>query len=101
MLFWYRADVIRVIDGDTIELEVDQGFGTFRRDTFQLAGYDAPEPTGKTVDAGKKAKERLEKFLPKGASVWVRSFKPEKYGRWLCDVYLDGSAKVNVVDKLK
>lgn len=36
----YGAKLLRVVDGDTLELSVDLGFGFHRRDRFRLAGAD-------------------------------------------------------------
>ena len=75
----YPATVVRVIDGDTVELDVDVGFRSRYRDKFRLAGINAPE--GKT-----EAGARLSDLLHPGSEVVVTSFKPEKYGRWLADI---------------
>ena len=82
MDFRYNAVNIRVIDGDTIEAEVDLGFRVFKKDIFRLKGIQAPEKDKESTD-----------FLTKAvscASVVLESHKPEKYGRWLAVVYADG-----------
>lgn len=42
-MFHYRAKVLRVIDGDTIEVLADLGFGVHSKITLRLYGVDAPE----------------------------------------------------------
>lgn len=80
----YPATVVRVIDGDTLVLEVDTGFRSRYVDTFRLAHCNAPE--GKQTESANKLRE----WLPPGAKVTVSTSKPEKFGRWLCDVAFEG-----------
>jgi micrococcal nuclease len=75
----YPAKVFRVIDGDTVELDVDTGFRTTYRDRFRLNGINAPE--GKS-----DASARLSILLYTGREVVVTTYKPEKFGRWLADI---------------
>jgi len=76
----YPATVIRVIDGDTLEMVVDTGFRSTYLDKFRLIGLNAPE--GKNTEAA----ARLSLLLYTGRQVVVSTTKPEKYGRWLCDI---------------
>ena len=84
-----RVKVLRVLDGDTVELEVDLGFGVYHRDTFRIKGIDAPEIRGKTREAGLAAKTALEEFLGDGAGISIETFKSpkDKYGRYLADPF--------------
>ena len=44
MLYQYKADLVKVIDGDTIEVDFDLGFGVWlRNQRIRLAGIDTPE----------------------------------------------------------
>lgn len=44
MLYNYAATLVRIIDGDTVSLDVDAGFGIWLRgERFRLAGINAPE----------------------------------------------------------
>jgi len=92
MTYEYHATVLRVVDGDTLDLDVDLGFHIHVQQRVRLAGINAPEHT---TDAGRAALEKLSALLmtteigvlfPK---VTINSQKPprfEKYGRWLADV---------------
>lgn len=85
MPYKYRhVRVIRVIDGDSLEIEIDLGNKIKWRDTFRLNGIDAPElaETG-----GKEAKAHLSDLLDVGVGR-VETFKPDKFGRWLVDIYI-------------
>jgi micrococcal nuclease len=95
-MYEYRAVVLRVVDGDTVHLDVDLGFDVKRRDSFRFYGINAPEIS---TAAGKTAKAWLEKRLPVGAVVSVRTQKDkrEKYGRYLGTIFLDD---VNINEQL-
>lgn len=86
-MYQYTATVIRVVDGDTVHLDVDLGFDIKRKDSFRLYGINAPE---RSTEAGKVSKAWLEKMLPVGTSVRVNTFKDkrEKYGRFLATLWL-------------
>lgn len=95
-LYQYRAQTVRVIDGDTIVADVDLGFHTWRRDErLRLAGIDAPEPSGETRDAGVRATQALRERI-EGRELVICTLKDEreKYGRYLVLIY-DGDQQVN------
>lgn len=87
-----QARVVRIIDGDSFEIDIDMGFYTTRREAVRMARYDAKE---RFTIGGKLATAHLSKLLPIGAEIAVRSYKPnEKYGRFLADVWL-GDVHIN------
>jgi endonuclease YncB( thermonuclease family) len=53
-LYRYRAEVKKVVDGDTIICLVDLGFKTFSQRIVRLAGINAPEINAK--DDGERAR---------------------------------------------
>lgn len=91
-MYQYSADVIKVIDGDTVDLSVDLGFSLRINERFRLLGINAPE--SRSSDAlekieGLKAKHRLEEVLS-GKKVMINTVmdKKEKYGRYLVEIFL-------------
>ncbi len=82
MDYRYNARNIRVIDGDTIEAEIDLGFRVFRKDIFRLAGINAPERD--------KPSTSFLSMSIEGKNIVIESKKAEKYGRWLATVFADG-----------
>ena len=83
--FYYNATLVRVIDGDTIDVDIDLGFSVWlKKQRIRLAGIDTPESrtrnTAETV-MGLAAKDRLKELCgEKGA---VQSLGRGKYGRIL------------------
>lgn len=92
-LYVRSAVVERVIDGDTVVLDVDLGFYLTTKQTVRIAYINAPEVTGEQKADGLNAKFWLEGVLPPGAKVTVQTVKPkDKYGRYLATIMLyDGS----------
>ena len=85
-MFTYNAFVTNVVDGDTIDVEIDLGFDIWHHVRLRLAGIDTPETS---TQAGKDARVYAKKHLEKRAVV-ITTYKPDKYGRYLADVIVDG-----------
>ena len=99
-MYTYRADVLRVVDGDTFIAKVDLGFGsTLEEVPFRVMGLDTCETTrrlrkGVKVSAeevviGKEAKARAKSLLD-GQRVTIRTHRDSQgvYGRYLADITL-------------
>lgn len=82
-MYQYRATVVRWIDGDTVDLDVDLGFHVITRQRFRLLGVDTPE---RGEPGYGEARQCAESVLPTGAVVTVETIKTDKYGRWLADL---------------
>ena len=88
-MFEYRARIVRVIDGDTVEADIDLGFQVSLRATLRLTGIDTPEVRGPDRAEGLAATEYLNLLLEKLAGperqVTVRTQRDRtgKYGRYL------------------
>lgn len=106
-VYWYKAVVsaLGVHDGDTLFLDVDQGFHEWHHDMkIRLARINAPElkikdATGAWVDnpPGIEAGDYLRLTLPVGTKVILHSLKDQsdKYGgRWDGEIFI-GSTNVN------
>jgi micrococcal nuclease len=85
----YPAVVVKLVDGDTLELMVDLGFRMTFRDRFRIRGIQAPETRGAERELGLRCQLALAALVPPGTPVVVTTHKAEKYGRWLADVSLD------------
>ena len=79
-MYEYQATVHRVIDGDTVILNVDLGFSTYRRVTVRLKDVMAPELS---EEFGLEAKAKLVSLLLTELTIKTFKDKTEKYGRYL------------------
>ena len=77
--------MVRVVDGDTIDVMVDMGFQTHCRQRLRLLGVDMPE-RGKAGFA--EASEETARLLQ--GEITVYTVKKDSFGRWLAEVYVDG-----------
>lgn len=82
--FYHNVNVVRVIDGDSIELSIDVGNHITWRANFRLYGIDTPERGHPLYH---EATEHLSKLLLLGVSK-VQTHKPDKFGRWLVTVWV-------------
>jgi micrococcal nuclease len=90
-MYDYKAKLIRVIDGDTIDAMIDLGFDTWIKRRVRLAGIDAYEVRTRNKEEKKKgllAKSRLQQVLAEGDEFRLRSYGVGKYGRCLADIYI-------------
>lgn len=104
-MYTYKAKLVRVIDGDTIDAEIDLGFNVLIRQRIRLYGIDTPEARTRDLvekEKGLAAKQRLTEILPKEFIVETVLNKRGKYGRILGILHVedtDGN-KTNVNDQL-
>jgi micrococcal nuclease len=91
----FRAELVRVIDGDTVVMNVDLGFGIKSVHPVRIAGVNCPEhgtPEGTTATEFTTAW-----FANNGTNgvelVTVKGKETEKYGRYLAFVYADYRTK--------
>jgi micrococcal nuclease len=103
MIYIYKAELIRVVDGDTVDLISDLGFDTLKRERFRLYGIDAPEMRTK---GGKEAKAWLEDALMPLEAIYIQTIqhktkaKQDKYGRFLAVLYREfGDVRANLPPK--
>ena len=97
MFEYYVKKVNKVVDGDTIDVDIDLGFDISFSSRVRLAGIDTPE--SRTTDKAEKvlgleAKAYVKTQIDSAKSVVIKTEKmdsSEKYGRILGWVYLDGS----------
>jgi len=84
-LFTFRADVERVVDGDTLIVVLDLGFRLTARHYLRLRGIDCAELD---TAEGKKAKAFVEKAVKGAEYLLVTSTRSDKYGRYLADLFI-------------
>jgi micrococcal nuclease len=92
-MYEYKAKVVRVIDGDTIKVEIDCGFGITFKETLRLLDIDTPELRAKTKEEREHAKD-AKAFLAGytfGQDIVIRTKKDKKgkYGRYLAHIFMN------------
>lgn len=99
-MYEYRVKkMLKVVDGDTIDVDIDLGFDISLTKRVRLAGIDTPE--SRTSDKfektlGLESKEYLKKNIQDAESIVIKTELPdstEKYGRILGWIYINGSEK--------
>ena len=99
MFEYHVKKVLNVVDGDTIDVEIDLGFSVSYTQRVRLAGIDTPESRTKDLKEkalGLEVKEFLKKQLKDALSVTIKTEKPdssEKYGRILGWLYVNDNDK--------
>jgi micrococcal nuclease len=84
-LFTYRAAVLKVVDGDTMWVKVYLEPERWVKQKLRLRDLDCPEMD---TAGGKAAKRFVEALVAESAAVTVCTTKPDKYDRYLADVFL-------------
>ena len=91
-MYEYRVkSVDRVVDGDTVDVTLDLGFGIFKKERVRIAGIDTPEKRTlnlKEKRLGRDATEYTEKWFSDGEII-IRTEKEGKYGRLIGLGYKD------------
>ena len=69
-MFEYKCKLVRVIDGDTVDIDIDLGFGVWlRKQRIRMYGIDTPESRTRDLEEkkyGLAAKEFLQKWTGAG-----------------------------------
>jgi micrococcal nuclease len=99
-MYEYKCTLLRVIDGDTLDVLVDLGFNVFKKIRIRLHGIDAFESRTRDLEEKKKglaAKERLIELL-EGKIIRIKSIEIGKFGRAICIVYVTDryNNKINI-----
>lgn len=99
--YTYRAKVTRVVDGDTVDVKIDVGFGTHIYKRLRFLGIDTYETRGEERPKGLLAKARTEELVG-GKEIYVQTIMDGrgKYGRLLAWLWVEtenGPLNVNNV----
>jgi len=90
-MYRYRVEVTRVVDGDTVDVDVDLGFGmTYKKQRVRMVEIDTPESRTRDLEEkfyGKQSKYFLESLLL-GKEVQLLSHDKGKFGRILGELFI-------------
>jgi micrococcal nuclease len=90
----YKAKLGRVIDGDTLEMDIDLGFSVWVAVRIRLARINAPElnsPSPEERAGATRAKEWLIQRFASNRECRLQSRRGDKYGRWLGEITHDNA----------
>lgn len=90
-MYEYKCKILRIVDGDTVDVDIDLGFGIWRhRERVRLVGIDTPESRTRDLvekKFGLAAKEFVRFMMPVGSAqiITTQKDKTGKFGRILGD----------------
>ena len=85
-------EVVKIVDGDTIDILIDLGFGLTKKERVRLAGIDTPESRTTNLEEkemGLQAKDALTGMLESAEEIKVKTEKDGKFGRMLGWLWAD------------
>ena len=97
--YFYDAEVIKITDGDTMDVLIDLGFYVFTECRLRLDGINTPESRTKDLREkalGLEAKEFTKNFL-KNDVCQVHTVKKGKFGRYLSEVFVNDKSLNNAL----
>ena len=97
-MFEYKASLVRVVDGDTIDVDLDLGFGVWlKKQRVRLYGINTPESRTRDLEEKKRglaAKDRVIELIENCEELSIKTILNKKargkYGRILADIMADG-----------
>jgi micrococcal nuclease len=109
-MYEYRCKLRKVVDGDTVDIDIDLGFGVWLQDErVRLYGIDTPESRTRDLEEkkyGLAAKEYVENFLDdKWLTLKTKEYDSKgKFGRilgelWRTSSYADKSLNDYLIEK--
>ena len=88
-LFNYRVELIKIVDGDTFWVKIYLRPRQWIKQKLRLRGLDCPESS---TPEGQAAKRFVAAFFATATAITINTTKPDKYDRYLADVFLAGGA---------
>jgi len=95
-MYTYRVkEIVKIYDGDTIQVILDLGFGIYKHETIRLLGIDTPELRGDEYESGiisrDYLRERLYLAYEMNKEIFIKTTKDKqgKYGRYLGVVFVE------------
>lgn len=104
----YRCVITKVVDGDTVDIDIDLGFGVWlRKQRVRMYGIDTPESRTRDLEEkkyGLAAKQFLTNMLDDSGGIKLKSHGKGKFGRilgelWRTTNYADKSINEYMVEK--
>ena len=102
-MYTYKISLLKIVDGDTIDAEIDLGFDIKVKKRVRFMGINAPESRTKDLEEkakGLAAKDRVKQLLDGCKNITLKSHGIGKFGRCLGELHLDtidGQEKLTLV----
>jgi micrococcal nuclease len=98
-MYEYNCKIVRVVDGDTIDVDIDLGFSHWiHNESIRLYGIDTPECRTRDAEekaAGLLAKEFVEDALHVGGTYTLTTKEKGKFGRYLGVIFISDKTSIN------
>jgi micrococcal nuclease len=91
MAYEYPCKILRVVDGDTVDVDIDLGFGVWiHRERVRIMGIDTPES---------RTRDLTETMMPIGSMQMIKTEKDKtgKFGRVLGDFLFEGKRLTEIM----
>ena len=109
-MYEYRCKVVKIVDGDTVDVDIDLGFGVWlKKERIRMFGIDTPESRTRDLDEkkyGLMAKDYITKLLDDEGGIVLKTRKDAegKYGRilgelWRTTAFADRSINQIMIEK--
>jgi micrococcal nuclease len=86
-------EIVKIVDGDTVDIVLDLGFDVYRKERVRINRVDTPESNSKDVNEKKlaiEAKNYVSTWMINQKKIRIKTLKDDKYGRLLGEFYGDG-----------
>jgi micrococcal nuclease len=99
IMYEYKiVEVVKVVDGDTVDIVIDVGFNMYRKERIRINRIDTPESSTSNLEEKKigiLAKEFVNDWLRSQITLKIKTIKDDKYGRILGEIYGDDNICLN------
>ena len=85
-MYEYKCKILRIVDGDTVDIDIDLGFGIWmHRERVRMYGIDTPESRTRDLEEkkfGMMAKDFVKSMMPIGSIQTLRTSKYDAKGKF-------------------
>ena len=96
-MYQYKVTVTKVIDGDTVDVDIDLGFAVvLKKQRVRLYEIDTPESRTRDLEEkkfGLLSKKYLQDKLENATNIYLKSHDKGKFGRILGELFIDSDSK--------
>lgn len=99
--YTYRVELVRVIDGDTIDVDIDLGFNIRAQKRLRFLDIDTSELRGGTEESkahARAARDRVQELLGSAHKIYVQTVMDStgKYGRLLAHIWYESPTMTQI-----